>query len=165
MCLINDTLVFVQYKSSPCKKVCVTGWMVLLPDDPARPNIFQLSDPDRGELHTTSSSPAAFFTAEILTRRLFVPQGMFTSSRQDPDFQRSSGTKIWKRLAEAVNLRYVQHFPSCIWSNTTPIKIWNHHSLDDFHLFCQEEEENKSQCWRTFILRNIWTFWLCKTKV
>uniref|UniRef100_A0A3B3ZQB8 Ras-specific guanine nucleotide-releasing factor RalGPS1 n=1 Tax=Periophthalmus magnuspinnatus TaxID=409849 RepID=A0A3B3ZQB8_9GOBI len=36
-----------HYKSSPCKKVCVTGWMVVLPDDPARPNIFQLNDPDK----------------------------------------------------------------------------------------------------------------------
>ncbi|KAM6902262.1 ras-specific guanine nucleotide-releasing factor RalGPS1-like isoform 1-T1 [Xenentodon cancila] len=40
-----------HYKSSPCKKVCVTGWMVVLPDDPARPNIFQLSDPDRGNVY------------------------------------------------------------------------------------------------------------------
>lgn len=38
----------LQYKSSPCKKVCVTGWMVLLPDDPSRLNIFQLSNPDKG---------------------------------------------------------------------------------------------------------------------
>lgn len=34
---------------------------------------------------------------------------MFTSSRQDPGFQQSSGTKTWKRLVEAVDLRYVQH--------------------------------------------------------
>ena len=40
---------FFQYKSSPCKKVCVTGWMVVLPDDPARPNIFHLNDPDKGQ--------------------------------------------------------------------------------------------------------------------
>ncbi|XP_062340751.1 ras-specific guanine nucleotide-releasing factor RalGPS1-like isoform X3 [Osmerus eperlanus] len=38
-----------HYKSSPCKKVCVTGWMVVLPDDPARPNIFHLNDPDKGK--------------------------------------------------------------------------------------------------------------------
>ncbi|CDQ89040.1 unnamed protein product, partial [Oncorhynchus mykiss] len=37
-----------HYKSSACKKVCVTGWMVVLPDDPARPNIFHLNDPDKG---------------------------------------------------------------------------------------------------------------------
>lgn len=44
-----------QYKSNHCKKVCVTGWMVVLPDDPARPNIFQLNDPDKGQLHTPFS--------------------------------------------------------------------------------------------------------------
>ncbi|XP_063333828.1 ras-specific guanine nucleotide-releasing factor RalGPS1-like isoform X5 [Pelmatolapia mariae] len=40
-----------HYKSRPCKKVCVTGWMVVLPDDPARPNIFQLSDPEKGNVY------------------------------------------------------------------------------------------------------------------
>uniref|UniRef100_A0A669CSQ4 Ral GEF with PH domain and SH3 binding motif 1 n=1 Tax=Oreochromis niloticus TaxID=8128 RepID=A0A669CSQ4_ORENI len=40
-----------KYKSRPCKKVCVTGWMVVLPDDPARPNIFQLSDPEKGNVY------------------------------------------------------------------------------------------------------------------
>uniref|UniRef100_A0A3P9JSH8 Ral GEF with PH domain and SH3 binding motif 1 n=1 Tax=Oryzias latipes TaxID=8090 RepID=A0A3P9JSH8_ORYLA len=40
-----------HYKSTPCKKVCVTGWIVVLPDDPARPNIFQLNDPDRGNVY------------------------------------------------------------------------------------------------------------------
>ncbi|XP_037340014.2 ras-specific guanine nucleotide-releasing factor RalGPS1-like [Pungitius pungitius] len=40
-----------HYKSSPCKKVCVTGWMVGLPDDPARPNVFHLNDPDKGNVY------------------------------------------------------------------------------------------------------------------
>ncbi|XP_034752154.1 ras-specific guanine nucleotide-releasing factor RalGPS1-like isoform X2 [Etheostoma cragini] len=40
-----------HYKSNPCKKVCVTGWMVVLPDDPSRPNIFQLNDPDKGNVY------------------------------------------------------------------------------------------------------------------
>uniref|UniRef100_A0A674P3R1 Ral GEF with PH domain and SH3 binding motif 1 n=1 Tax=Takifugu rubripes TaxID=31033 RepID=A0A674P3R1_TAKRU len=40
-----------HYKSSPCKKVCVTGWMVLLPDDPSRLNVFQLSNPDKGDVY------------------------------------------------------------------------------------------------------------------
>lgn len=47
----------LQYKSSPCKKVCVIGWMVILPDDPARPNIFQLNDPDKGQPHTATLLP------------------------------------------------------------------------------------------------------------
>ncbi|CAF93298.1 unnamed protein product, partial [Tetraodon nigroviridis] len=50
-----------HYKSSPCKKVCVTGWMVLLPDDPSRLNIFQLSNPDKGRTrclrHLCSTPP------------------------------------------------------------------------------------------------------------
>lgn len=40
-----------HYKSSPCKVVSVTGWMVVLPDDPTRPNIFQLNDPDKGNVY------------------------------------------------------------------------------------------------------------------
>lgn len=39
----------------------MTGWMVVLPDDPARPNIFQLNDPDKGQLHTTNRVTAVFF--------------------------------------------------------------------------------------------------------
>ncbi|KAG9354588.1 hypothetical protein JZ751_001301 [Albula glossodonta] len=38
-----------HYKSTPCKKITITGWMVVLPDDPEHPNIFQLNDPDKGE--------------------------------------------------------------------------------------------------------------------
>uniref|UniRef100_A0A8C5AQK9 Ras-specific guanine nucleotide-releasing factor RalGPS1 n=1 Tax=Gadus morhua TaxID=8049 RepID=A0A8C5AQK9_GADMO len=40
-----------HYKSRPCKKVCVTGWIAVLPDDPTRPNIFQLNDPDKGNVY------------------------------------------------------------------------------------------------------------------
>ncbi|XP_036435859.1 ras-specific guanine nucleotide-releasing factor RalGPS1 isoform X1 [Colossoma macropomum] len=40
-----------HYKSTPCKKVCVLGWMVVLPDDPTRPNIFQLNDADKGNVY------------------------------------------------------------------------------------------------------------------
>lgn len=41
-----------HYKSGPCKKVCVTGWMVLLPDDPGnRPDVFRLNDPDKGNVY------------------------------------------------------------------------------------------------------------------
>uniref|UniRef100_A0A8D3A6N9 Ras-specific guanine nucleotide-releasing factor RalGPS1 n=1 Tax=Scophthalmus maximus TaxID=52904 RepID=A0A8D3A6N9_SCOMX len=40
-----------HYKSNPCKRVCVTGWIVVLPDDPSRPNIFQLNDPDKGNAY------------------------------------------------------------------------------------------------------------------
>ncbi|KAG7499176.1 ras-specific guanine nucleotide-releasing factor 1 isoform X1 [Solea senegalensis] len=40
-----------HYKSKPCKKMCVTGWIVVLPDDPARPNIFHLNDPDKGNIY------------------------------------------------------------------------------------------------------------------
>uniref|UniRef100_A0AAY4EC60 Ras-specific guanine nucleotide-releasing factor RalGPS1 n=1 Tax=Denticeps clupeoides TaxID=299321 RepID=A0AAY4EC60_9TELE len=40
-----------HYKSTPCKKVSVMGWMVVLPDDPARPNMFQLNNPDKGNVY------------------------------------------------------------------------------------------------------------------
>ncbi|XP_034047615.1 ras-specific guanine nucleotide-releasing factor RalGPS1 isoform X2 [Thalassophryne amazonica] len=40
-----------HYKSSPCKTVCVTGWMVVLPEDPTRPNDFQLTDPEKGNTY------------------------------------------------------------------------------------------------------------------
>ncbi|XP_051523624.1 ras-specific guanine nucleotide-releasing factor RalGPS1-like [Myxocyprinus asiaticus] len=45
-----------HYKSSPCKKVSVLGWMVVLPDDPAQPNIFQLNDPDKGNVYKFQTS-------------------------------------------------------------------------------------------------------------
>lgn len=69
-CVVCTSLVWIwpsvilhlpQYKSNPCKKVCVTGWMVVLPDDPARPNIFQLNDPDKGERHSSIRAAAAVF--------------------------------------------------------------------------------------------------------
>uniref|UniRef100_A0A8C9W1H3 Ral GEF with PH domain and SH3 binding motif 1 n=1 Tax=Scleropages formosus TaxID=113540 RepID=A0A8C9W1H3_SCLFO len=40
-----------HYKSTPCKKITITGWMVVLPDDPEHPNIFQLNDPDKGNVY------------------------------------------------------------------------------------------------------------------
>ncbi|KAJ8413773.1 hypothetical protein AAFF_G00063710 [Aldrovandia affinis] len=40
-----------HYKSTPCKKIAITGWMVVLPDDPEHPNIFQLNDPDKGNVY------------------------------------------------------------------------------------------------------------------
>lgn len=40
-------------------------------------------------------------------------QAMFTSSRPDPDFQRSSGTKTWRRLVETVDHRYVSMYTIC----------------------------------------------------
>ncbi|XP_066514529.1 ras-specific guanine nucleotide-releasing factor RalGPS1 isoform X2 [Hoplias malabaricus] len=40
-----------HYKSTPCKKVLVLGWMVVLPDDPTRPNIFQLNDSEKGNVY------------------------------------------------------------------------------------------------------------------
>ncbi|XP_036892866.1 ras-specific guanine nucleotide-releasing factor RalGPS1 isoform X6 [Sturnira hondurensis] len=40
-----------HYKSTPGKKVSVVGWMVQLPDDPEHPDVFQLSNPDRGNVY------------------------------------------------------------------------------------------------------------------
>ncbi|KAM4697103.1 ras-specific guanine nucleotide-releasing factor RalGPS1 isoform 3-T3 [Rhinophrynus dorsalis] len=40
-----------HYKSTPSKKVPILGWMVVLPDDPEHPNIFQLNNPDKGNVY------------------------------------------------------------------------------------------------------------------
>uniref|UniRef100_A0A8D0HSH5 Ras-specific guanine nucleotide-releasing factor RalGPS1 n=1 Tax=Sphenodon punctatus TaxID=8508 RepID=A0A8D0HSH5_SPHPU len=40
-----------HYKSAPGKKVSVVGWMVALPDDPEHPDIFQLNNPDKGNVY------------------------------------------------------------------------------------------------------------------
>ncbi|XP_020924752.1 ras-specific guanine nucleotide-releasing factor RalGPS1 isoform X7 [Sus scrofa] len=40
-----------HYKSTPGKKVNVVGWMVQLPDDPEHPDIFQLNNPDKGNVY------------------------------------------------------------------------------------------------------------------
>ncbi|XP_062399532.1 ras-specific guanine nucleotide-releasing factor RalGPS1 isoform X1 [Sardina pilchardus] len=40
-----------HYKSTPCKKITLTGWIAVLPDDPDHPNIFQLNDPDKGNVY------------------------------------------------------------------------------------------------------------------
>ncbi|XP_066436504.1 ras-specific guanine nucleotide-releasing factor RalGPS1 isoform X5 [Eleutherodactylus coqui] len=40
-----------NYKSTPSKKVSILGWMVVLPDDPEHPNIFQLNNPDKGNVY------------------------------------------------------------------------------------------------------------------
>ncbi|KAG5281456.1 hypothetical protein AALO_G00072410 [Alosa alosa] len=40
-----------EYKSTPCKKIILTGWIAVLPDDPDHPNIFQLNDPDKGNVY------------------------------------------------------------------------------------------------------------------
>lgn len=98
----------LQYKSSPCKKVCVTGWMVLLPDDPSRLNIFQLSNPDKG---LTPLPPPVFLSSFHTSHPSLLLQAMFTSSRQRPGFQPSSGTRSWRRPVEAGDPRQV-HLPA-----------------------------------------------------
>ncbi|KAG9342205.1 hypothetical protein JZ751_016707 [Albula glossodonta] len=40
-----------HYKSAPCKRVSLAGWMVVLPDDPRKPGIFQLNDPEKGNVY------------------------------------------------------------------------------------------------------------------
>ncbi|XP_032303936.1 ras-specific guanine nucleotide-releasing factor RalGPS1 isoform X3 [Coturnix japonica] len=39
------------YKSTPSKKISIVGWMVALPDDPEHPDIFQLNNPDKGNVY------------------------------------------------------------------------------------------------------------------
>lgn len=57
-----------HYKSSARKKVCVLGWMVVLPDDPSQPNIFQLNDPDKGNVYKFQTSDR--FTAIMWHKHL-----------------------------------------------------------------------------------------------
>ncbi|XP_023557456.1 ras-specific guanine nucleotide-releasing factor RalGPS1 isoform X2 [Octodon degus] len=40
-----------HYKSTPGKKVSIVGWMVQLPDDPEHPDIFQLNNPEKGNVY------------------------------------------------------------------------------------------------------------------
>ncbi|XP_064027414.1 ras-specific guanine nucleotide-releasing factor RalGPS1 isoform X2 [Pogoniulus pusillus] len=40
-----------HYKSTPGKKVSIVDWMVALPDDPEHPDIFQLNNPDKGNVY------------------------------------------------------------------------------------------------------------------
>lgn len=39
----------IQFKSSLSKSVSVVGWMVMMADDPEHPDVFQLTDSERGE--------------------------------------------------------------------------------------------------------------------
>ncbi|XP_041428250.1 ras-specific guanine nucleotide-releasing factor RalGPS1 isoform X2 [Xenopus laevis] len=45
-----------HYKSTPSKKVSILGWMVVLPDDPEHPSIFQLNNPDKGNVYKFQTS-------------------------------------------------------------------------------------------------------------
>ncbi|XP_040180158.1 ras-specific guanine nucleotide-releasing factor RalGPS1 isoform X5 [Rana temporaria] len=45
-----------NYKSTPNKKMSILGWMVVLPDDPEHPNIFQLNNPDKGNVYKLQTS-------------------------------------------------------------------------------------------------------------
>lgn len=42
---------YLEFRQAMTGRVCVTGWIVVLPDDPSRPNIFQLNDPDKGNAY------------------------------------------------------------------------------------------------------------------
>jgi hypothetical protein len=43
-----------DFKQEPCKTVPVSGWSVVLGENPFQPDLFQLADPNRGryEQHT-----------------------------------------------------------------------------------------------------------------
>ncbi|TKS84043.1 Ras-specific guanine nucleotide-releasing factor [Collichthys lucidus] len=56
---------------------------------------------------TLTGSTLTFYGAKAL-RASERKHAMFTSFRQDPGFQQSSGTKTWKRLVGAADLRYQQ---------------------------------------------------------
>lgn len=45
---IND-LFISQFKSTSNKNVSVVGWMVMMADDPEHPDLFLLTDSEKGE--------------------------------------------------------------------------------------------------------------------
>ncbi|XP_059378532.1 ras-specific guanine nucleotide-releasing factor RalGPS1-like [Carassius carassius] len=57
-----------HYKSRPCKKITLTGWMVVLPDNLQHPNIFQLTDPEKGNVYKFQTGSR--FSAIIWHRHL-----------------------------------------------------------------------------------------------
>ncbi|CAM4715640.1 unnamed protein product [Leuciscus chuanchicus] len=57
-----------HYKSRPCKKITLTGWIVVLPENPEHPNIFQLTDPERGNVYKFQTGSR--FSAIIWHRHL-----------------------------------------------------------------------------------------------
>ncbi|XP_050973954.1 ras-specific guanine nucleotide-releasing factor RalGPS1 [Labeo rohita] len=57
-----------HYKSRPCKKITLTGWIVVLPDNPEHPNIFQLTDPEKGNVYKFQTGSR--FSAIIWHRHL-----------------------------------------------------------------------------------------------
>ncbi|XP_073675600.1 ras-specific guanine nucleotide-releasing factor RalGPS1 [Garra rufa] len=57
-----------HYKSRPCKKITLTGWIVVLPDNPDHPNIFQLTDPEKGNVYKFQTGSR--FSAIIWHRHL-----------------------------------------------------------------------------------------------
>jgi hypothetical protein len=49
--LICSQIIFLsQFKSTSNKNVSVVGWMVMMADDPEHPDLFLLTDSEKGEL-------------------------------------------------------------------------------------------------------------------
>lgn len=40
---------YFQFKSTPSKNVSVVGWMVMMADDPEHPDLFLLTDSEKGK--------------------------------------------------------------------------------------------------------------------
>lgn len=43
---------YFQFKSTPSKNVSVVGWMVMMADDPEHPDLFLLTDSEKGRQHS-----------------------------------------------------------------------------------------------------------------
>uniref|UniRef100_UPI0035900446 ras-specific guanine nucleotide-releasing factor RalGPS1-like isoform X2 n=1 Tax=Myxine glutinosa TaxID=7769 RepID=UPI0035900446 len=74
-----------HFKSAPCKVVSVVGWMVFMPDDAEHPNVFQLTDSDRGNSYKyqADSRPSAVTWCKHLdvackSHRTQVPANLMT---------------------------------------------------------------------------------------
>lgn len=47
---------YFQFKSTPSKSVSVVGWMVMMADDPEHPDLFLLTDSEKGKQCTDSQN-------------------------------------------------------------------------------------------------------------
>ncbi|XP_004849406.1 ras-specific guanine nucleotide-releasing factor RalGPS1 isoform X5 [Heterocephalus glaber] len=135
-----------HYKSTPGKKVSIMGWMVQLPDDPEHPDIFQLNNPDKGNVYKFQTgsrfhailwhkhlddacksnrpqvkSPESCFSPEIT----FPPQGLELLRKQAPFFPQSPSALFPGTLSgSAISFEARHPLHSIEWSPAPELETW-----------------------------------------